>query len=234
MNLFYSPGLTDHPEFVLPPEESHHAVRVLRMGAGDEVVLINGLGDWYTATILSADPRACRVEITGRKQGTGKPKYNLHVAIAPTKQIDRFEWFIEKATEIGISVITPLICDRSERKDVKTDRLMRIVVAAMKQSQKAFHPVINPQTSFKGFMSQNRPGALFIAHCQEGGKLWLDQGLSKAESITILIGPEGDFSPDEIRFAIQNNYQPVTLGESRLRTETAGLVAVQTVSWLFR
>lgn len=234
MNLFYSPGLTDHTEFTLSSEESHHAVRVLRMGLGDEIVLVNGEGGWYTARILSADPKACQVEITDRQQGLGKPNYNLHVAMAPTKQIDRFEWFIEKATEIGISEITPLLSDRSERKDVKTDRLMRIVIAAMKQSLKAFHPIIHPQTSFKNLLAQNRPGALLIAHCQEGEKLWLDESIFSPESITILIGPEGDFSPDEIQLAVQNKYQPVTLGVSRLRTETAGLVAVQTVSWLFR
>ncbi|MFH0761198.1 MAG: 16S rRNA (uracil(1498)-N(3))-methyltransferase [Bacteroidota bacterium] len=234
MNLFYSPGLTDQPEFTLSSEESHHAVRVLRMGLGDEIVLVNGRGGWYTSKIISPDPKACGVEIIDQQQGLGKPKYNLHIAMAPTKQIDRFEWFLEKATEIGISEITPLICDRSERKDVKTDRLMRIVIAAMKQSLKAFHPVIHTQTSFKVFLTQTRAGALLIAHCQEGEKLWLDESIFNPESITILIGPEGDFSPDEIQLALRNNYQPVTLGESRLRTETAGLVAVQTVSWLFR
>ena len=234
MNLFYSPGLTDHPEYTLSNEESHHAVRVLRMGLGDEMVLVNGSGGWYQARIISADPKGCQVEIIGRQQDIGKPNYNLHVAMAPTKQIDRFEWFLEKATEIGISEITPLICDRSERKEVKPDRLMKIVVAAMKQSLKAFHPVVHPSTSFKKFLAQDRTGSLLNAHCQNGEKSWLDESIPNPDPITILIGPEGDFSPDEIQLALRNHFLPITLGASRLRTETAGLVAVQTVSWLFR
>jgi 16S rRNA (uracil1498-N3)-methyltransferase len=234
MKLFYAPELTDQPKYTLSVEESHHAIRVLRLDLGDQVVLVNGLGGWYASKITSPDPKACRVEVMDQEQGLGKPNYHLHVAIAPTKQIDRFEWFIEKATEIGISEITPLICDRSERKDVKTERLMRIVIAAMKQSLKAFHPVIHPQTNFKNFLIQNRTGSLLIAHCQEGEKRWLDEIDADPESVTILIGPEGDFSPNEIEYALHNDYQPVTLGESRLRTETAGVVAVQTVSWLSR
>jgi len=234
MNLFYSPELVDQKEFSLSAEESHHAVRVLRLGAGEQVTLVNGRGGWFTAEIINPDPKACLVGIQGVQEDYGNPPYRLHIAIAPTKQIDRFEWFLEKATEIGISEITPLICERSERREVKEERLLKIVIAAMKQSLKAFHPVIHSQTSFTRFMSRNHTGTGMIAHCQPGPKKWIDQITADARNITILIGPEGDFSPSEIGKAIDSGFSPITLGDSRLRTETAGVVAVQTVSWIFR
>ncbi len=234
MHLFYAPGLTDQPEFTLSPEESHHAVRVLRLVQGDPVVLVNGCGGWYSAVIAYPDPRNCPVEITESKQGIGKPGYELHVAMAPTRQIDRFEWFIEKATEIGITSITPIICSRSERKEVKTDRLIKVAIAAMKQSLTAYHPAIHSLSSFKQFVSRPAAGSKWIAHCNPGNKNWLDESLQKDQPWTILIGPEGDFTPAEVELAGEAGYLPLTLGTSRLRTETAGLVAVQTVNWLYR
>ncbi|OFY50407.1 MAG: 16S rRNA (uracil(1498)-N(3))-methyltransferase [Bacteroidetes bacterium GWF2_49_14] len=234
MNLFYAPELADQEEIVLSAEESHHAVRVLRISAGEQIILVNGKGGWYTSKIVHPDPKACRVEIISREQGLGVPRYHLHIAMAPTKQIDRFEWFIEKATEIGISEITPLICDRSERRDVKPERLVKVAISAMKQSLKAFHPVIHPSVSLRKFLAREMPGSKGIAHCVPGTKLWLNEASDKTTNNIILIGPEGDFTPDEIQLAYGAGYSPITLGESRLRTETAGVVAVQTLAWLFR
>jgi len=234
MHLFYAPGLTDEQTFTLSPDESHHAVRVLRLNPANEIILVNGLGGWYHSMITHPDPKACTVEIIRHSLDIGKPAYHLHIAIAPTKQIDRYEWFLEKTTEIGISEITPIICEHSERKDVKNDRQMRIVIAAMKQSLKAFHPLIHEQVSFKNFMKNIIPGAKTIAHCQSGNKLWLNEIIHPNEPVTILIGPEGDFSDAEIAAATENGYLPITLGSSRLRTETAGVVACHTISWLCR
>lgn len=234
MHLFYAPELSDELEFTLSPEESHHAVRVLRLGSGNEIILVNGRGGWYHTMITHPDPKACTVEITKVQADIGKPEYDLHIALAPTKQIDRYEWFLEKATEIGISEVIPLICEHSERKDVKTDRQMRIVIAAMKQSLKAFHPAIREPLPFRKFMKESITGAKTIAHCQPGEKLWLNEIVRPGKPVTILIGPEGDFSGSEISEAIENGYLPITLGNSRLRTETAGVVACHTVSWVSR
>ena len=234
MHLFYAPELDEQKNFTLSPDESHHAVRVLRLSPGMEIILVNGRGGWFHTTIIHPDPKACTVEVTRTEIGVGKPPYELHIAIAPTKQIDRYEWFLEKATEIGISQVTPIICARSERKDVKTDRQMRIVIAAMKQSLTAFHPVINEPVPFKKFITKVITGSRAIAHCDSGDKIWLDAMVKAEQPITILIGPEGDFSLPEITDAIANGYQPITLGTTRLRTETAGVVACQTVAWLCR
>ena len=234
MHLFYAPELSAELEFTLSPEESHHAIRVLRLSSGNEIILVNGRGGWYHTKITHPDPKACTVEITKVLSDIGKPGHELRIAIAPTKQIDRYEWFLEKATEIGISEVIPLICEHSERKDVKTDRQMRIVIAAMKQSIKAFHPVIREPLAFRKFIKESTNGAKTIAHCQNGEKLWLNEIIKPNEPITILIGPEGDFSGSEITEATENGYQPITLGSSRLRTETAGVVACHTVSWLSR
>jgi 16S rRNA (uracil1498-N3)-methyltransferase len=234
MHLFYAPGLSDEKSFTLAPDESHHAVRVLRLGAGDEVILVNGRGGWYEARIAHPGPKACTVDILRFSEGIGRPHYDLHIAIAPTKQIDRYEWFIEKATEIGIGMITPIICEHSERKDVKTDRQLRIVIAAMKQSLHAFHPVINEPVTFKNFLKADQPGVRAIAFCQPAEKRWLNEVIVPGRPVTVMIGPEGDFSDAEIASAMASNYVPITLGTSRLRTETAGLVACQTVSWVCR
>jgi 16S rRNA (uracil1498-N3)-methyltransferase len=235
LNLFYSPGLAGQEEWTLSAEESHHAVKVLRLGPGSDVILVNGRGGWFEGRIIYADARACRVEITGMEPGKGQPSWHLHVAMAPTKQIDRFEWFVEKASEIGISEITPLICDRSERREIKTERILKVAISAMKQSLKAWHPVIHEPVTFKKFIASNHgEAALMIAHCMEGEKRWIDQCSIPGKFSVLLIGPEGDFTPDEVTRAILAGYSPVTLGESRLRTETAGLVAVQTIAWINR
>lgn len=234
MTLFYSPDLADQQEFTLSAEESHHAVRVLRLGAGERIILVNGRGGWYPSIITGPDPKACRVRIEERVEGYGKPSFYLHIAIAPTKQSDRLEWFIEKATEIGISEVTPLICDRSERRDSKRERLLRVAVAAMKQSVKAFHPVINEPAPFGRFIAMPFEGCRAIAHCAEGEKRWIDQCDLTRRRVTLLIGPEGDFSLKEIQAAMEQGFIPITLGDSRLRTETAGVAATQTLAWIFR
>ncbi|MCK9324119.1 MAG: 16S rRNA (uracil(1498)-N(3))-methyltransferase [Bacteroidales bacterium] len=234
MTLFYSPELTEQKEFILSRDESHHAIRVLRLEAGSQIILVNGRGGWFPSTITHPDPKGCRVQVDERVEGFGKPSYHLHIAIAPTKQSERFEWFLEKATEIGLSEVTPLICERSERKDIKTERLMRVAIAAMKQSVKAFHPDIHEPTPFGRFIGQAFTGSKAIAHCTDGEKQWLDQVERESRTITLLIGPEGDFSPKEIKEALDHGFTPITLGNSRLRTETAGVVATQTVAWIFR
>lgn len=234
MHLFYAPELSSESTFTLNKDESHHAVRVLRLSPGSEIILVNGRGGWYQCQITDPDPKACNVDIVRLSEDIGKPGYQLHIAMAPTKQIDRYEWFLEKATEIGITEITPIICEHSERKEVKTERQMRIVIAAMKQSLKAFHPMIHEPVSFKNFIKRGLPGVKTIAHCQTGNKQWLNEVCCIGEPTTILIGPEGDFSDSEIKLAEENGYLPITLGSSRLRTETAGVVACHTVSWVSR
>lgn len=234
MHLFYAPDLELGSVAVLPPEESHHAIRVLRLRSGSGLTVVDGKGGWFSARILDPNPRACQVELLECQPGTGQPGYTLHLAIAPTKQIDRIEWLVEKATEIGITEITPLLCHHSERREVKTERLLKVAVSAMKQSLKAWHPAINPMVRFDRFLDASRGDSGFIAHCQAGEKKWLDRPLFGKDPIVILIGPEGDFSEAEIQLARESGFREITLGNSRLRTETAGIVAVQTVAWLMR
>jgi len=230
MNLFYVPEQGKGDLVTLPEEETAHAIRVLRLRQGDPLVVVDGLGTWAEAVIEQIRGKMCLVRIQSRKTGWGQPPYGLHIAMAPTKQIDRFEWFIEKATEIGITTITPLLCDHSERREVKHDRLLRVAVAAMKQSMKAWHPNLGRITRFDDFIRRENKGDLFIAHCREGEKSSLWNAIQPAVSSTIMIGPEGDFSQDEVLRAVQHGYLQVNLGDSRLRTETAGVVATQTVA----
>ncbi len=230
MNLFYLPQLGPENLALLTQEEAAHALQVLRLRQGDQLVVVDGRGTWAEAVIEQIHGKQCQISIHSRKPGWGLPSYGLHVAMAPTKQIDRFEWFIEKATEIGITSITPLLCDHSERKEVKHERLMRVAVAAMKQSMKAWHPTLLPMTRFDDFLLNETEGIKCIAHCREGEKESLWNAIQPTKSTTILIGPEGDFSQEEIMHAIQAGYHQVSLGYSRLRTETAGVVATHTVT----
>lgn len=228
MHLFYTPNINSDLH-CLDPEESKHCVKVLRLQEGDPVILIDGKGGYYECVISDPNQKRCQVEVVKKCLDYQKPTFNLHIAIAPTKNIDRLEWFLEKATEIGISEITPLLCRYSERKVVKPDRMERIVVAAMKQSQKAYLPKINDLTSVEDFLSQTTTGFKAIAHCYEFDKQTL-KGSYVGGDVVIMIGPEGDFSEAEVALAIQKGYKPVSLGESRLRTETAGVVACHTVN----
>lgn len=227
MQIFYTPDILLRPE--LPEEEAGHCVRVLRLTEGDEILLTDGKGTFYKAAIIRPHPKHCEVSIVQTWTQPALWPFYLHVAVAPTKHIDRMEWFVEKATEIGIDEITCLNCRFSERREIKPARLEKILVSAMKQSRKARLPKLTGMTDFKTFVAQPFEGRKFIAHCEEEEKALLTQVYRPGENALILIGPEGDFSPEEIRLAKASGFEPVSLGESRLRTETAALVACHTV-----
>ncbi len=224
MQLFYLPDISG-AEVTLDETESKHAVRVLRLSNGTQVEIIDGKGGFYVAEITDANPRKCKLSVLESTQNFGKKDFHLHIAIAPTKSIDRFEWFLEKATEIGIDEITPLLTEHSERKNIKPDRLEKILVSAMKQSLKAYLPKLNELTRFSEFVANAKTENRYIAHCYEGEKPHLKNSLEKGKDILILIGPEGDFSVDEVEAAGKNGFQEISLGAARLRTETAGVVA---------
>jgi len=228
MTLFYVPNLAT--EHVLPEEESLHAVKVLRLKVGDELVVVDGVGGYHIAKITLPHPKRCAFELIESQFEFGKRDYKLHIAIAPTKNMDRLEWFVEKATEIGIDEITPIICRFSERKMVKAERLEKIIVSAAKQSVKAYFPKLNPQCTFDELIKNHQATQKFIAHCYDSEKIQLKTEIIPTKDILVLIGPEGDFSKEEVDKAIKNGFLPVSLGESRLRTETAGVVACHTVS----
>ena len=222
MHLFYVPELTPVTKSIyLSEDESKHACRVLRLKMNDEVSLLDGVGGVYHARIEEDNPKKCLLQIIAVTHDT-KPTHEVHIAIAPTKNMDRIEWFVEKATEIGMTELTLLICEHSERKIVKTERLEKILISAMKQSKRTFIPKLNAVVSFSEFMKQHTQGAL--AHCEEGEKKTL-QTVCKASNYPILIGPEGDFSSKEIAAAKTNGFDFVVLGNTRLRTETAGIYA---------
>lgn len=232
MQLFYNPEITKNLEqFSFSKEESKHIVKVLRKKVGDLLNITNGIGDLFTAEIIIAEVKNCVVTIISKT--TQKPtEYKLHLAVAPTKMNDRYEWFIEKATEIGVSSITPIICDHSERKIIKIHRFEKILQSAMKQSLNYYLPKLNEPIAFKDFIKQELKGLLFIAHCEETNRKSLKKELKPNQDITILIGPEGDFSHKEIEQALKYNFTPVTLGDTRLRTETAAIVACHSVAFV--
>ncbi len=229
MQLFYVPDIVG-AEVVLNETESKHAVKVLRLSEGDTVQIIDGKGGFYEAQISDAHPKRCKLSISKSTPNFGKKDFKLHIAIAPTKSIDRFEWFLEKCTEIGIDEITPVLCEHSERKTIKPERLEKILISAIKQSLKAYLPKLNQLTSLKEFISETSVTNKFIAHCYDSEKTHLKNEHLKNEDTLILIGPEGDFSSEEIEFATSHGFKEITLGTSRLRTETAGIVACQIVN----
>lgn len=229
MQLFYVPNISG-AEVILDETESKHAVRVLRLQNGNQVEIIDGAGGFYKAQIADANPKKCRLNIVESQKEFGKKDFHLHIALAPTKNIDRFEWFLEKATEIGISEITPLITSHSERKVVNPERLEKILVSAMKQSLKAYLPKLNEVTAFKELVVSNKTKNKYIAYCDDIQKTHLKNIVAEGQDILILIGPEGDFSHEEIKLAIENGFSVVSLGNSRLRTETAGIVACHIVN----
>jgi 16S rRNA (uracil1498-N3)-methyltransferase len=235
MQLFYTPDIEpNHPHYILSEEESKHAIRVLRLEIGNEVQLIDGKGGLYHATIRDAHPKRTVLQINSTSTAFNKRNHYLHIAIAPTKNIERVEWFLEKATEIGIDEISLIICQRSERKEVKTERLNKIITSAIKQSVKAYHPVLNEPITFNQLLAKPFDGQKFIAHCEDGEKANLKDAISAKGKYLILIGPEGDFSKAEINDEFQKDYKAITLGESRLRTETAALEACFEVNFLNR
>lgn len=221
MNLFYSPHI-EGDSYELDDKESKHSVRVLRLGIGDEVVLVDGKGGWYEAAIEDDHPKQCKLKILSHKPNYQPLLYGLHLAVSPTKNMERFEWFLEKATEIGITEITPLICHRTERKQIKKERLERILVSAMKQSLKAFKPILNAPVPLDQFLSRETNGVKGIAHCNTSEKMAVTD-LGRAENYTLLVGPEGDFTEEEVKLALKGGYVPFHLGQSRLRTETAAV-----------
>ncbi len=229
MQLFYNPNINETTEnFSFDKEESKHIIKVLRKKDTDILFVTNGLGLLFKTEITLASDNKCTVKILSSEKA--KPsKFHLHLAVAPTKMNDRFEWFLEKATEIGIHEITPIFCDRSERKVVNSERFDKILLTAMKQSNVLFLPKLNNAISFKEFIKQKNEGLQLIAHCEETDKKSLKSVLNPNENVTLLIGPEGDFSEKEIALALGNNYIPVSLGETRLRTETAAIVACHSV-----
>lgn len=234
MHLFYTPDLTAE-NYTLNEEESKHCVRVLRLRTGDQISLIDGKGGWYQAEITTDHPKKCEVKVISRKNEVGKHSYQLHLAIAPTKNIDRLEWFAEKSTEIGIDELSLLNCQHSERMIVKQERLEKVLISAMKQSMKAYLPKLNEVIAFKKFIDNNASlkGMKFIAHChsavKEGTKPHLKNIYKPDQPALILIGPEGDFSKEEVAYAVKNGFEEVSLGNSRLRTETAALTACLTI-----
>ena len=228
MNVFYAPNL-ENEVFVLDENESQHAVKVLRLNAGDFVLMMDGKGTVAKAAITILHPKKCECKML-ESNTSGKRPFHLHLAIAPTKLNDRMEWFLEKVTEIGVEEITPLICARSERRQTNHERFSKVLVAAMKQSMNPWLPILNEQEDFMKFLSRKEPG--FIAHCMEGNKTPLKNVDLQNENITILIGPEGDFTESELQAALSKKWTPVSLGDTRLRTETAGIVACHTITLL--
>jgi len=229
MQLFYNPDInTTVNEFSFDKEESKHIVKVLRKKESDTLHVTNGLGFLFTTEIIFASEKKCTVKIIHSEFHQPNDFY-LHLAVAPTKMNERFEWFLEKATEIGVQEITPIICDHSERKIIKTERFAKIIESAMKQSLQFHLPKLNEPIPFSTFINQKKEGDLFIAHCEETEKRLLKESIIKNQKYTLLIGPEGDFSEKEIKLALENTYIPVSLGNTRLRTETAAVVACHSI-----
>jgi 16S rRNA (uracil1498-N3)-methyltransferase len=233
MHVFYTPDLISDV-YTLNEEESKHCSKVLRLNLGDVISLIDGKGGLFKAEISGISKKNVQLKVIDKQTEFGKRNHYLHIAIAPTKNIDRLEWFLEKATEIGIDEITPIICDRSERKIIKEERLDKVITSAVKQSLTAYHPKLNTAITFAELMKQTVNVQKFIAHCLPGDKLYINQITQPHQSYLILIGPEGDFTPAEINIALQNEYKAVTLGNTRLRTETAALAACFEVNYMNR
>ncbi|MFD2999120.1 16S rRNA (uracil(1498)-N(3))-methyltransferase [Pontibacter toksunensis] len=231
MHLFYTPDVNTDI-YVLSEEESKHCTRVLRLGQGDTVYLVDGVGGMFTAIIQDANQKKCQLQVIDKQIEYGKLPYITHIAVAPTKNMDRMEWFIEKAVEIGVSEITFLLCEHSERRQLRLDRLEKIAISAMKQSQKGYLPLLNELTPYYRFIKKALPEHTFIAHLEDDATKSIKDYYKPNNPHCILIGPEGDFSNAEIAAAYEAGIKPVTLGNSRLRTETAALVACHTLNVL--
>lgn len=230
MQLFYNPHLTaESKDFTFDALESKHIIKVLRRKVGDELRVTNGRGLLFFAILTGDNPKSCSIKIIRAKK-IHATKHTLHMAVAPTKINERFEWFLEKATEIGVHEITPILCERSERKTIKRERYEKVVQSAMKQSFQTYLPKLNPLTTLEAFLEQETKGNLFIAHCDDTERDELKRSIAPDKPITILIGPEGDFTKEEIIKARSKGYAPVSMGKTRLRTETAAIVACTTVA----
>ena len=231
MQLFYASDIT-LPEYTLSEEESRHAVKVLRLSVGDSLHITDGKGNLYRCQVISDSAKHCTVRVMESQAEFEKRDYRLTMAVAPTKNIDRYEWFLEKATEIGVDTFVALESAHSERRVVKPEREEKVITAAVKQSLKAYHPAFEDMTPFKELVTREFAGRKFIAHCGEAvkGKSYLATTLSKGEDAVVLIGPEGDFSAEEVRLAVDNGFEEITLGNQRLRTETDAVMAVAMVA----
>lgn len=223
MNTFF--GIIQNNAAILSEEESLHCVKVLRHKVGDTIQVIDGKGTRAIGTIEAAHAKQCAVSLSKKETVVKNRNYDLHIAIAPTKNIERIEWFVEKAVEIGIDTISSIKCKNSERTVVKEDRLRKVAESAVKQSQQAYIPIIDPLLEFKEFIKKTNADVKLIAHCEKDEKKNIKDYISTGKSYCILIGPEGDFTKEEIQLALQAGYLPVSLGDNRLRTETAGLYA---------
>ena len=229
MQLFYFKDINPtSTSFSFDKEESKHIIKVLRKKESDILFVTNGLGFLFKTEIALASDSKCTCTIISFEEQQ-RSNYHLHLAVAPTKMNERYEWFLEKATEIGIHEITPIICDHSERKVIKRERFDKILLSAMKQSNQYYLPKFNDAIAFKDFVKKEVTGQKYIAHCEELEKKSFKNTLIPNQDVTLLIGPEGDFSVKEIQLALQNKYIPVTLGDTRLRTETAAIVACHSV-----
>lgn len=231
MQIFYAPFIENN-SIELSEEESRHISRVLRLNIGDPINITDGKGAMCECVLTEFGKRNVKASILKRTDSFEKRPNYLHIAIAPTKNIDRFEWFVEKATELGIDEITPILCEHSERKVLRPERIERVIVAAMKQSIKAYKPILNPLQSFHDCIESSNSAECFIAHCHKSTKIPLKELVFPAKNSLILIGPEGDFSETEVESAIGKDFKPISLGNSRLRTETAGVVACTVVNML--
>ncbi|MGM0496607.1 MAG: 16S rRNA (uracil(1498)-N(3))-methyltransferase [Bacteroidota bacterium] len=231
MQLFYAPDISGNI-YVFPQDESKHIVKVLRLKEGDSIHITDGKGNLFISEIVEADIKNCKVKVTSKRSEEGKRDFSVHIAIAPTKNIKRFEWFLEKCTEIGVDEITPLKCMYSERDHIRLDRLNRVVSSAMKQSLKTYLPVLNEMTDFEDFLSLGLDNETYrcIALCDDSPKQHLKNAYSQRKDVVIIIGPEGDFSDEEKESAKEKGFKPVSISSSRLRTETAGVVACHTVN----
>jgi 16S rRNA (uracil1498-N3)-methyltransferase len=232
MQLFYASLIEDN-SCTLNEEESWHCMKVLRLGIGDSIDLTDGAGIFYRGRLVTVHHKKCLVEIITKEQA-GTKNWHLHIALAPTKNIDRFEWFLEKATEIGVTEITPMFSEHSERTIVKLPRLEKVIISAMKQSLKAWLPVLNEPASFREVIAGPRQGQKFIGYCETGMESELHDKYLRGSNALILIGPEGDFSRNEVAEAVDAGITPITLGPERMRTETAGVVACHTINLLNR
>lgn len=230
MHLFYTPEHNPFEDYFLEKEESSHCIKVLRLKEGDFIYLSNGFGDLHKVEIIDANPNRCAVRLVSSQHEFGKREFYLHIAIAPTKNISRLEWFIEKATEMGIDEISPIITEHSERIVIKPQRLEKVIVSAMKQSLKAYKPILNETRKFEDLILQSKEENKLIGYCSDKeSKSKIKDIYTKNQSVLVVIGPEGDFSQREVDIAKENGFEIITMGNSRLRTETAGLYSLFTI-----
>lgn len=232
MHLFYTPDIKGEDFYQLNEEESKHAIRVLRLNVDDEVWLTDGRGNMMQAKVLDNHPKRCSLQIIKRVADYGKRNYRLHMAVAPTKNSSRFEWFLEKASEIGIDEISPILCEHSERNTIKIDRLDKVITSAIKQSLKAYHPTLNPLKKFSEVLKEHSKEKMILAWCQATEDERIENFIEPREDVLIFIGPEGGFSESEIQEARAAGVSLVSISTSRLRTETAALVACNSLAFI--